>query len=140
MQQENKKSEKLMELLLSRLLSLLKTRHTHYYLRRELDSHPYADTLYAIVEVLRGYGIKAFGIRNEGRDLRALSVPAVAVLRSDAQESARFAVVTDIMEDDIQYYIYIIRQHMPHRRISAMPGRAKPSSRKRVGIIKILHK
>lgn len=93
-----------MELLLSRLLSLLKTRHTHYYLRRELDSHPYADTLYAIVEVLRGYGIKAFGIRNEGRDLRALSVPAVAVLRSDAQESARFAVVTDIMEDDIQYY------------------------------------
>ncbi len=95
-----------MELLLSRLLSLLKTRHTHYYLRRELDSHPYADTLYAIVEVLRGYGIKAFGIRNEGRDLRALSVPVVAVLRSDAQESARFAVVTDIMEDDIQYYIY----------------------------------
>lgn len=93
-----------MEGLLSCLLAKLEVRYTHYHLRQTLAAHPYADTLYAVVDVLRGYGIKALGIRNEERDLHALSVPSVIVLR--AQEETLFTVVTDIQTDSIEYYIY----------------------------------
>lgn len=93
-----------MEGLLSCLLAKLEVRYTHYHLRQTLAAHPYADTLYAVVDVLRGYGIKSLGIRNEERDLHALSVPSVAVLR--VQEKALFTVVTDIQTDSIEYYIY----------------------------------
>ena len=93
-----------MEGLLSCLLAKLEVGYTHYHLRQKLSAHPYADTLYAVVDVLRGYGIKSLGIRNEERDLHALSVPSVAVLR--VQEETLFTVVTDIQTDSIEYYIY----------------------------------
>ena len=93
-----------MEGLLSCLLGKLEVGYTHYHLRQELDGHPYADTLYAVVDVLRGYGIKSLGIRNEERNLHALSVPSVAVLR--VQEETLLTVVTDIQTDSVDYYIY----------------------------------
>lgn len=72
-------------------------RHTRYYANKVYNEHPYRGSLFAFVDVLADYSIRAEGIRIGSKDLRMLSVPCV--IRSVRESGGfDFVIVSDIKE------------------------------------------
>lgn len=81
-------------------LELDGVRHTKYYANKVYDEHPYKGSLFAFVDVLADYSIRAKGIRIESKDLRMLSIPCI-VRSVRGSGEFEFVVVSDIQEKSV---------------------------------------
>ena len=79
-------------------------RHTYTHVDRLYNEHPYRDTMFGIVDMLRDYGIESIGIKANTKDIGLLSVPSVIDVSNESDsKQVGFAVVTDITDKELKY-------------------------------------
>ena len=90
--------------LLSIILKEDGVRHTYTHVDRLYNEHPYRDTMFGIVDMLRDYGIESIGIKANTKDIGLLSVPSVIDVSNESDsKQVGFAVVTDITDKELKY-------------------------------------
>lgn len=71
--------------------------HTQTYVDKLYNEHPYRDTMFGIVDMLREYGIESIGINANTKDIGLLSVPSVIDVSNELDSrQVGVAVVTEI--------------------------------------------